>query len=454
MTHRKRFFAVLALLCVLLVGGTALAQDPVTVTIFVGLGTGTDPDQQAAQEALAEVFNAEHDDIQIEFMIVPYDEAITRLVAMLTDAETAPGLIGPSGFGDIMSRAEQYANINEFIEAENFDLSDFYPGTVDLMTDPDGGIKGLPLGLYPAFILYNMDLFDAAGVEYPPSDFDDESWTFDALRDLAMRVTLDENYNDATMEEFDPGSIIQWGYDDSWIDLRGKLSMWGAEFAGRPTNDDYTVATANSPEWVAGLQWWSDAVNVDHFSPNADGQAVHESIGTGSVLDSGMIAMFYSHTWYLAEGIPNTPYPIQLAPAPFGPNGVRVSRAHLDTFAIPEVYPNKAEAWEVFKWLTSPEHITEVCVIYGCLPGRASASEEHRAILEALYPDLDMNVIYESANYVDAPHHESWYPESDRLGDELENIWSQIFYGEATDAQALLDAFNEELQAALDDYNS
>jgi len=454
MFKNKNIFLIMALCVLLTLGGLVVAQEPITVSILVGLGTGTDPDQQAAQVALAERFNSEHDDIQIEFMIVPFDEAQTRLITMLTEPESAPGLVGPAGFGDLLSRADQYANINDFIEAENFDLSDFYAGTMDLMTDPDGGIKGLPLGLYPAFILYNMDLFDAAGVEYPPSDFSDESWTFDALRDLAMRVTLDENFNDATSEDFDPNAIIQWGYNDSWIDLRGRLAMWGAEFAGRPTNDDYTVAVANSEEWVAGLQWWSDAINVDYFVPNDEGQTLIDSTASGAILDSGMVAMFYTHTWYLAEGVPNTPYPLQVAPAPFNPTGTRVSRAHLDTFAIPAVYPHPEAAWEVFKWLTSEENITEVCLIYGCLPGRASVAAEHRAILEELFPDLDLDVIYESANYVDNPHHETWYPGSERLGDELENIYAQVFFGESTDAQALLDAFNEELQAELDAYHS
>ena len=51
------------------------AAEPVHIRIFVGLGTGTDPDQVAAQEAIAEEFNSTHDDISIEFLIVPNDES-------------------------------------------------------------------------------------------------------------------------------------------------------------------------------------------------------------------------------------------------------------------------------------------------------------------------------------------------------------------------------------------
>ena len=58
--------------------------DPVKVTIFVGFGTGTDPQQVTAQEELAKKFNESHTDIQIEFMIVPYDEATERYLAMVS----------------------------------------------------------------------------------------------------------------------------------------------------------------------------------------------------------------------------------------------------------------------------------------------------------------------------------------------------------------------------------
>ena len=42
------------------------------VVIFVGLGTGTDPEQITMQEELAKEFNNSHEDIKIEFLIVPY----------------------------------------------------------------------------------------------------------------------------------------------------------------------------------------------------------------------------------------------------------------------------------------------------------------------------------------------------------------------------------------------
>jgi multiple sugar transport system substrate-binding protein len=160
---------------------------------------------------------------------------------MMTDANTAPQLVGPNGISTVAQSFDSWADVGPLLEADNFDTSDFYGPAVELNSYPDK-FTGLPLGLFPSFILYNQDAFDAAGVEYPPSDFEDTSWTWDALREKAMLVTLDENFNNATMEEFDPEAIIQWGFDDSWSDARGLMSQWSAPNVGRPTNEDYTVA--------------------------------------------------------------------------------------------------------------------------------------------------------------------------------------------------------------------
>ena len=90
---RFRFMALLALASMVLAacGGSPAAteQAPSTeaptsgekakVVIFVGFGTGTDPDQVTAQEELAKKFNDAHEDIEMEFLIVPNEEATELL---------------------------------------------------------------------------------------------------------------------------------------------------------------------------------------------------------------------------------------------------------------------------------------------------------------------------------------------------------------------------------------
>lgn len=447
---RKISGIVVALFCLTyLIAAPVAAQDKVKVTIFVGLGTGTDPDQIPKQEAIAEKFNSSHDTIEIEFLIVPNTEARTRLQAMLT-GDSAPQLVGPNGISTIAAFFDSWEDITPYIEAENFDTSDFYGPALDLNKYPTIN-TGLPLGLFPSFILYNKDVFDASGVEYPTSDYTDTTWTLDELKARAMLMSLDSAGNDATSAEFDPEDMVQWGYSDAWTDGRGSLTMFGAPNVGRPTTDDYKTAVANSEEWVYGMQWLSDGMWKDHFIPNNEQSAGIEATGAAP-FDSGLLGMFYTHTWYLGEGLNDVPFEWDVAPLPFNQKGDRIARIHADNFTIPKIAQHKDEAWEVMKWLTAPEQIVEVCLVYGCVPARESASETFRAALQEKFPDMNMDVVFEAINYLDVPNHESWVPEWGRVGDAVGFAWSQIGTGEIKDGKTVLDQANTEIQQILDEY--
>ena len=106
---KKNLFNVLTLFVLVSVlltacGGAAPAtQAPAEkqkVTIFVGFGTGTDPDQVEAQETLAKKFNDSHDNIEMEFLIVPNEEATERFLTMVSGGN-APQLVGPHGTSTI-----------------------------------------------------------------------------------------------------------------------------------------------------------------------------------------------------------------------------------------------------------------------------------------------------------------------------------------------------------------
>jgi multiple sugar transport system substrate-binding protein len=426
------------------------AGEPVKVDIFVGLGTGTDPDQVAAQQALAERFNATHDDIEIEFVIVPNDESTERLLAQVSGGNP-PGLVGPGGVDVAASFFELWEDVQPFIDAENFDMSDFFGAAVELYQYPDKTV-GLPLGMFPSFIFYNKDAFDAAGLDYPTTDYNDTSWDVDALRELAMQLTIDENGNNATSPDFDPESIVQWGFDDSWTDLRGAMTRFDPPGAGRPTNEDMTVALINSDEYKYGLNWLNNAVWVDHFMADATGQEMLNA-ASGDPFGGGLAAMFHSHTWFMPEGLVDLPFDYGFAAVPFSQKGTRIARIHADTFYIPKGFAHKEASWEVLKWLTSEENIVEVCLVYGCLPSRQSVIDEYTQQMQARYGDNDYDVIFNAIDYLDNPHHESWLPEVDRVGDLLATeLWDGVLLGQIADTDALLEDVNAQVQTIFDEY--
>jgi multiple sugar transport system substrate-binding protein len=419
------------------------------VVVFVGLGTGTDPDQIAAQEALAEKFNAEHDDIEMEFMIVPNDESNERLVAMVSGGNP-PDLVGPGGVDVAAGYFDLWLDVGPMIEKDNLDLSDFYGAAVEMYNYPEKTV-GLPLGVFPSFIFYNKDKFDAVGVDYPTSDYGDTSWDLEALRELAMKLTFDENGNDANSADFDSSAIAQWGFNDSWTDLRGFMTRFDPPGAGRPTSPDMKTAQVNSDEYKFGLDWLNKAIWEDHFIADSAGQQIIDS--ANDPFGSELVAMFYSHTWFMPEGLVDLPFDYDFAVAPYSQKGTRTARIHADTFYIPKNAPNPEASWEVLKWLTGQENIVETCLIYGCLPARQSVEEDYTARMVERYGDHDYSVIYGSIEYLDNPHHESWMPNVERANDILQaEVYDLVFTEPVDDTDALLEQANEDIQALFDEY--
>lgn len=423
--------------------------DPVKVTIFVGFGTGTDPLQVTAQEELAKKFNESHTDIQIEFLIVPHDEATERFLAMVA-GDNAPQLVGPLGVSTVAQFLDQWEDVTPYIAKDNYDMNDFYGPSVTLNKYPTVN-AGLPLGLYPSFIFYNKDAFDAAGLDYPTHDYNDKSWDINAMHDAALKLTLDANGNDASSADFDAANIKQWGYADTWTDFRGQMTMFGAPSKGRPTSDDYKTAQVNSPEWLFGAQWLHNGVHKEHFMPDAAGQGAIDA-DSGDPFGGAHVAMWYSHTWYMGEGLTEVPFNWDIAPLFYNQNGERISRVHADLFTIPKNAKNKDQAWEVMKWLVAPEQIVAVCQIYGCLPARQSSEAEFQAALQARFPDIDHAVIFNAISYLDDPNHESWVPEWSKVNDVLNNSLTTLYTDPALDVNAMMETTNSDVQVILDEH--
>ncbi len=435
---------------------TAAVEEPpttgkVTVTIYVGLGTGTDPEQMEAENALAEKFNSTHDNIEISFLFEPYDTSRDKLLAMLAGG-TAPQVIGPMGVETTAQFLDSLEDLTPYIQRDNYDLTDFY-GPAATLNTYEGKNVGLPLGLYPTFIFYNEAAFDAAGVDYPTHDYNDKTWTIDKLREVAMLTTLDANGNNATSPDFDAANITQYGFDNSWESLRGWVAMWAPENMGRPTTADYKTAIVNDADWVSALQWYSDAIWTDKFMPDNTAISAMDP-ENGDLFAVGTDAMWASQTWYMGESMMDLSFKWNLAPVPFTSKGVRIAPIDADVYAIAKDAKNKDEAWEVVKWLLEPENNLELCKIYYCMPARKSTEADYNAFLTEMYPGIDLTVLFNAPEYLDVPNHESWVPDFATINEILtSNAQGKILTeGEEHDAKAVLDQAAAEVQKVLDDY--
>ena len=73
-------------------------SDKVQIRWFVGLGTGTNPEQVAIQEEVVADFNASQSEIELVLEIVPYDSARDTLATQIASG-SGPDIVGPVGWG-------------------------------------------------------------------------------------------------------------------------------------------------------------------------------------------------------------------------------------------------------------------------------------------------------------------------------------------------------------------
>ncbi len=423
-------------------------EEVVKITIFVGFGTGTDPAQIEEHDKIAQEFNDTHDDIQIEFLTVPYDEHDAKFSTMLA-GDMAPDLVMPTGVMGVASFFDEWLDITPYIEQDNYDLSDFYGPTVDLHTYPDKMV-GLPMGVYPSVIYFNEDLFDAAGLDYPPQEFGDPDWTYDKLTEIGRELTIDANGNNANSPDFDPENIVQWAYDPTWQEFRCFPPKFGGDTLGMSA--DYKTAQMNSGAWVEAMQWVADRIWKDHISASDEQSGVFYDTA-GDPFGSGMLGMWESHSWmaYTFDGWTDA-FNWDVAAIPAGPHGDIVANIDADTFAIPKSSKHPDEAWEVAKWMAQPDILLRLAKIWGSLPARKSISDSWLDEMQASYPDVNFQVFIDSIDYLDAPNNEAWVPNYGKVNDAIENARALVLTGENTNVQEVMDALNDEVQGYLDEY--
>ena len=160
------------------------------------------------------------------------------------------------------------------IKAAGFDMTQYPAKLVDTMKDGQtGALLGIPYAVYPSYIFFNKDLFDEAGLEYPPQKVGDKytmpdgsqvDWTWDTVRKIAMLLSVDKNGKDATQAGFDPANQTQFGFEFQWTEGRRLASAFGS---GSLVAAD--GKTAQFPDvWKAGWKWYYDGIWKDHFIAN------------------------------------------------------------------------------------------------------------------------------------------------------------------------------------------
>jgi len=429
--------------------GAALAQ-PVTITWFVGLGAGAQPEQQAAQDAIVERFNASRDDIRLEIVYVTNEVSVVALSLINTTGE-APDIVGPVGGAGSAAFAGNFLDLEPLAAAAGYDLGQFPEKAVDGQRTSEGLI-GVPLASFPAFLYYRPELFDEAGLEYPPANIGDPyvldgaevEWNTDTLLEVAKILTVDANGNDATMDGFDASNVIQWGYTNQWAGGRDSRQI-GTMFGPGELVD--ANGNAYMPEhWRTAWHWFYDAIWEHHVYPNA-AQEGSDQLAQGNPFASGNVAMAQSHLWYTCCLAGDTAWNAAALPSY---NGVTTARLHADTFRVLNSTAHPEEAFEVLAYLVGPASL-DLLSVYGGMPAREEDQAGFFAGLDEQYPQgVNWDVVSASLAYADAPSHESPLPNNNQALDRLATFYSLLFSQPDLNVDFEIERFLADLQTIYD----
>jgi len=410
---------------------TATPPPQVEVRWFVGLGAGSDEGTFAPQQAVVDRFNASQDRIKLVLEIVQNAVAYDTLATQIA-AGNSPDIVGPVGIRGRDSFKGAWLDLQPLIDKYNYDLSDFDPAMVAFLNVKEEGQLGIPFGIFPSFILYNKDLFDEAGLNYPPANYGEPyvldgaevEWNMDTLREVSMMLTVDANGKDATSPDFDNQNITQFGFLNQYTDPRGIGTFFGA---GSLVADD--GVTAQIPDnWKASWKWVYDGMWTDWFIPNGPYQGAEFLQGSGGPFSSGNLAMIHIHTWYVAPwALGSVTFDWDLAATP-SYNGVVTAKMHADTFGILKGSKNPEAAFQVLSYMLSGQTATDLLMIYGGMPARLSLQPDYfTAYTEKNFPGKAINwdVVFEGQKYNDNPNHESWMPSFQETTDKYNEYWNK-----------------------------
>ncbi|HEX9644268.1 MAG TPA: extracellular solute-binding protein [Acidimicrobiia bacterium] len=429
--------------------------DKVQIRWFIGIGAGGQPEQRAAQEAVAEAFNASHDDIELVLEIVENDVAYDTLSTEIA-AGNPPDIMGPVGRDGANSFSGQYLDIEPLIESTGFDISRWDPATVENFREPDGTLLGLPFASYPSFMYFNKALFDEAGLPYPPQEYGADgtavygegteyegTWDFDKVAELATILAVDANGNDATNAAFDREQTVQWGFIWQWTDrLFQEGSFWGA---GYVPQDDGTAVIPQ--EWADEWKWYQSAIFETGFAPTQT--QMDSELLAGNAFSSGNVAMAVSHLWYTCcvrndDGTGKDFFDIAVMPSH---NGVVTANMHADTFRIMSSTTHPAEAFQVLTYLLTDAAL-ELLNAYGAAPADPGLTDAFFAGLDEVFPQgVNWDVALASASYTDVPSHEQYMAGWDEYKLRLDDLQSGLLSDPALDLDAEIAQLEAELTA-------
>ena len=342
MTSRKLFMLVLTIVLVLGSMPLAAQDDQINMTMWVR-------NISFQTQELVDTWNANNDS-QVELTVIPSGEFVTKMGAAIAAGEPPDIASIDLIYTPAFASAGQLVDITDYVRALPY-ADDLTPAHMELGLY-EGRNYAVPTAVDGSFIVYNIDLFEQAGLDpdNPPSTWDEMLEAARAINDLG-----DDTY----------------GY---WFSMNCAGCnaftflpfIWAS--GGDVLSDDYSEATITSDPIVREALEFYNTVWEEGLVP--EGASIDNGSNFVSAFAAGNIGMSGTGNFAISNYTSNNPdlnFGIFHIP---GKEGGAASFGGGDVIAIPSGTEHAEEAWRFIEWTMSEEPQVEIYAANGQIPVR------------------------------------------------------------------------------------
>jgi sn-glycerol 3-phosphate transport system substrate-binding protein len=335
---------------------------------------------EATLQALIDRFNASQDEVKVRLLYQGNaDDILLKLLSSLRSGDVPAIVDLKEADFQVMVDSGGVTPVQEFIDAEGYDLSDFDQKAVEYFT-ADDKLYAMPLGIIFPMLFYNKVPFQEVGLDpdKPPQTLDD------------VRA-----YSEKLLKVDSAGNVVRSGIalDMAAAYLDNILAEHGDLYVNNNNGRDgrATEAVFNNATGQAFFRWWDEMVdeglgfNVGRNPSAADAlMAVASGRAAMAVAWSSTLRSVLDVLEAGLEGVELGVGPFPAVGGSTGGPGI-FGRALWIMNERPEA--EQQAAWKLARWLAEPEQQAEFFAGTSHLPVRLSAYdlEASRQVLEK-YP--------------------------------------------------------------------
>ncbi|HEY0188009.1 MAG TPA: sugar ABC transporter substrate-binding protein [Cellulomonas sp.] len=385
-----------------------------------------DDSQAVSYGKCAEAFEAANPDIEITIEQYAWDDYWTKLTAGFVGG-TAPDAFQdhPSYYPEFADQGQLLA-LDDYIAADDFDMSQYAVGLDTWGEYTDGSVYGLPKDWSALAFYYNADMLAEAGIS--ADEMASLTWNPDdggTFEQVVARLTVDDNGVRGDEAGFDKDNVAVYGMStltgggingqDTWAQFAPTTGWTLADEANWPTTFQYS-----DPDYVATAEWILSLVDKGYTPGYGE-----TTLGAAELLGSGTTAMVQAGSWDATTISALDGVDVVAAPSPIGPSGERASLSGSMADSIWSGTDSPDETWQWISYMGTEECQTLAGADGTFLPSIAASMTASEATLAEQGVDLSVFTVHlEDGTLWEAPLYSGGTEIESTVAPMSEEFWS------------------------------